>query len=50
MLGAEGFKDYIIKHQKTPNNKRLELIIDEVLQSGRIQKDDLTILVVDEKI
>ena len=30
--------------------KQLELIIDEVLQSGRIQKDDLTILVVDEKI
>ena len=50
MLGAEGFKDYIIKHQKTPSNKRLELILDDVLQSGRIQKDDLTILVVDEKI
>ena len=50
MLGAEGFKDYINKHQKTPNNKRLELIIDEILKSGRIQKDDLTILVVDEII
>ena len=30
--------------------KRLELILDDILQSGRIQKDDLTILVVDEKI
>jgi sigma-B regulation protein RsbU (phosphoserine phosphatase) len=50
MLGAEGFKAYITKHQKTSNNERLELIIDEILESGRIQKDDLTILVVDEKI
>ena len=50
MLGAKGFKDYIIKHQKTPSNKRLGLILDDILQSGRIQKDDLTILVVDEKI
>ena len=50
MLGAEGFKAYITKYQKTPNNERLKSIINEILESGKIQKDDLTILVVDEKI
>tara|TARA_B100001167_G_C16590222_1_gene221081 strand:- start:106 stop:489 length:384 start_codon:yes stop_codon:yes gene_type:complete len=49
MLGAEGFKKYITKHQKTSNNQRLKAIIDEIIKSGKIQKDDLTIMVVDGK-
>ena len=48
MLGAEGFKSYIAKHQKVTNDKRLKNILDDILSSGKIQKDDLTILVVDE--
>ena len=40
---------YTNKHQKTSNNERLKSIIDEILESGKIQKDDLTILVVDGK-
>ena len=49
MLGSDGFKSYITKHQKSPNNQRLKLIIDDIISSGKIQKDDLTILVVDGK-
>ena len=49
MLGAEGFKSYIIKHQKVSNDQRLKAIIDDIILSGKIQKDDLTILVVDGK-
>ena len=49
MLGSEGFKDYIKKYQPKSNNERLKLIIDDIINSGRIQKDDLTILVVDSK-
>ena len=49
MMGAEGFKSYIIKHQKTSNDQRLKAIIDDIILSGKIQKDDLTILVVDGK-
>ena len=49
MLGAEGFKSYIIKHQKASNDQRLKAIIDDIILSGKIQKDDLTILVVDGK-
>ena len=48
MLGAEGFKSYIAKHQKVTNDKRLKNILDDIISSGKIQKDDLTILVVDE--
>ena len=48
MLGSEGFKSYIVKHQKVTNDKRLKNILDDILSSGKIQKDDLTILVVDE--
>ena len=47
--GTQGFKAYIIKHQKTPNNERLKLIINEIIESGKIQKDDLTLLVVEGK-
>ena len=49
ILGAEGFKSYIIKHQKISNDQRLKAIIDDIILSGKIQKDDLTILVVDGK-
>ena len=49
MLGAEGFKSYITKHQKASNDQRLKAIIDDIILSGKIQKDDLTILVVDGK-
>ena len=49
MLGSEGFQNYIKKYQDTPNNERLKTIIDEILNTGHIQKDDLTIVVVDGK-
>ncbi len=47
MLGSEGFENYIKKYQETPNNERLKIIIDDILNKGHIQKDDLTIVVVD---
>ena len=49
MLGAEGFQNYIKKYQLTPNNERLKKIIEDIVKSGKIQKDDLTIVVVDGK-
>jgi sigma-B regulation protein RsbU (phosphoserine phosphatase) len=49
VLGAEGFRDYIKKYQSTPNNQRLKKIIDNIISSGKIQKDDLTIVVIDSK-
>ena len=49
MLGQDGFQDYIKKYQSTPNNKRLQKIIEDLISSGRIQKDDLTIVTVDGK-
>ncbi len=47
MLGQEGFQDYIKKHQNIPNSQRLNKIIEDMIKSGRIQKDDLTIVVID---
>jgi len=47
MLESEGFQNYIKKYQETPNNERLKTIIDEIINTGHIQKDDLTIVVVD---
>ena len=47
MLEAEGFKDYIKKYQTIPNYERLNKIIEDIIKSGRIQKDDLTIVTVD---
>ena len=47
MLEAEGFKDYIKKYQQIPNHERLNKIIEDIIKSGRIQKDDLTIVAVD---
>ena len=49
MLGAEGFQNYIKKYQSTPNNNRLKVIIEDIVKSGKIQKDDLTIVVIDGK-
>ena len=49
MLGAEGFQNYIKKYQSIPNNERLKKIIEDIVKSGKIQKDDLTIVAVDGK-
>ena len=46
-LGSVGFQKYITKYKDKPNNERLKLIIDNVLGSKYIQKDDLTIVVLD---
>ena len=50
MLGSEGFQNYIQKYKDKPNNERLKIIIDDILNTGHIQKDDLTIVVIDGKI
>ena len=47
MLGAEGFQNYITKYQNKPNNQRLKIIVEDIVKSGKIQKDDLTIVVID---
>ena len=47
MLGQEGFQDYIKKYQQIPNSQRLSKIIENLVQSGRIQKDDFTIVAID---
>ena len=47
MLGSEGFQDYIKKFQSNNINERLKIMIDDILNAGNIQKDDLTILVVE---
>ena len=47
MLEVEGFQKYIKKYQHTPNNKRLKLMIEDIVNAGMIQKDDLTIVTVD---
>ena len=49
MLGSEGFQNYIKKFQDTPSNERLKNIVEDIVKSGKIQKDDLTIVVVDGK-
>ena len=46
-LGSLGFQKYIIKYKDKPNNERLKLIVDNVINSKYIQKDDLTIVVLD---
>ena len=47
MLGAEGFQNYITKYQNKPNNQRLKIIVEDIVKSGKIQKDDLTVVVID---
>ena len=49
MLGSEGFQNYIKQYQSTPNNERLKIMIDDILNKGYLQKDDLTIVVIDSK-
>ena len=49
MLESQGFQNYIKKYQQVPNNERLNKIIEDIIKSGRIQKDDLTIVVIDGK-
>ena len=47
MLGADGFQNYIKKYQEEPNNQRLRIMVEDIVKSGKIQKDDLTIVVID---
>ena len=47
MLGQEGFQNYIKKYQSVPNSQRLNKIIEDLIKSGRIQKDDLTIVTIE---
>ena len=49
MLGQDGFLNYIKKYQDISNSQRLNKIIEDLIKSGRIQKDDLTIVVIDGK-
>ena len=46
-LGSVGFQKYITKYKDKPNNERLKLIIDNIMSYKYIQKDDLTIVVLD---
>ena len=47
MLGSEGFQDYIKKFQSKNINERLKIMVDDIVNAGNIQKDDLTILVIE---
>ena len=46
-LGSEGFQKYITKYKDKPNNERLKLIIDNIMSYKYMQKDDLTVVVLD---
>ena len=46
-LGSTGFQNYITKFKEKPNSERLQEIVDNILNSKYIQKDDLTIVVLD---
>ena len=46
-LGSVGFQKYITKYKDKPNNERLKLIIDNVMSYKYVQKDDLTVVVLD---
>jgi sigma-B regulation protein RsbU (phosphoserine phosphatase) len=46
-LGSVGFQRYITKYKDKPNHERLKLIIDNVMSYKYIQKDDLTVVVLD---
>ena len=46
-LGSIGFQNYITKYKDKPNNERLKLIIDNIMSYKYIQKDDLTVVVLD---
>ena len=36
-----------IKYKDKHNNERLKIIVEDIIKSGKIQKDDLTIVVID---
>ena len=46
-LGSVGFQKYITKYKDKPNNERLKLIIDNIMSYKYLQKDDLTVVVLD---
>jgi len=46
-LGSVGFQKYITKYKDKPNNERLKLIIDNIMSYKYMQKDDLTVVVLD---
>ena len=46
-LGSVGFQRYITKYKDKPNHERLKLIIDNVMSYKYVQKDDLTVVVLD---
>ena len=48
-LGSIGFQNYITKFKETPNSERLQKIVDNILNSKYVQKDDLTIVTIDSK-
>ena len=48
-LGSIGFQNYITKFKDKPKIQRLQSIIESVLNSKYIQKDDLTIVVLDSQ-
>ena len=43
------FTDGITEIKDEPNHERLKKIVEDIVKSGKIQKDDLTIVVVDGK-
>jgi len=47
MLGSEGLQTYIQKHNLNLINNRLKAIVDDIVQLEKIQKDDITMLVID---
>jgi len=46
-LGSVGFQRYITKYKDKTNNERLKLIIENIMSYKYIQKDDLTVVVLD---
>ena len=46
---AKFLNKYIKKYKDKPNDERLKIIIEDILNTGHIQKDDLTIVVIDSK-
>ena len=46
---GEDFKINIEKFKDEPNNEKLNLIVKDILNSGNVQKDDLTIVIVEDK-
>jgi len=47
MLVQEGFQNFIKKYQSLPGSQRLSKITSDLIKSGRVQRDDLTIVAVD---